>query len=432
MRQLLADKLNDNLLGLWLLVPEHLRLGTWDLVTGWSGQSAEQVEPRLGLQLIHEAALCRSGVRANRSLTQKGLAVLNGLPFLGSDEAIHHLLSSHTVQEGERLQVALAKLRRTLGHFRGKLLAIDPHRMASYSKRHMRRHRKDERSRPRKVSQTYFCLDADTKQPVCFTISSASRTVTQATPELLKLAAEVLLPEPGSCLVLADSEHFTAELLDRISTESPFNLLVPMSKERSLLKRLAAIPAEEFTHRWAGYATAKLPYRPTHSTAGPYYQFVQRLGARSEDWRFNSFACTADLDEVDALSRDYPQRGHIEEFFNAEQSLGWKRGGTLNLNIRYGQMSMALVAQAVIHQLRTRLPEPFSKWNAESLATSLFQGLDGDLRVQGDTIIVTYYNAPHADLLRQHYEGLPEKLAAQQINPRIPWLYNYQLDFRFR
>ena len=29
-RQRLADKISDNMAGLWLLVPEHLRLGTWD------------------------------------------------------------------------------------------------------------------------------------------------------------------------------------------------------------------------------------------------------------------------------------------------------------------------------------------------------------------------------------------------------------------
>lgn len=215
MRQLLADKLNDNLLGLWLLVPEHLRLGTWDLLLGWTGEPSEKIHPRLGLQLIHEAALCRSGVRSNRSLTQKGFAVLNGLPFLGSDEAVHQLLDSHTVAEGQRLQVALGKIRQASGHFQGKLLAIDPHRVPSHSKRHMRRHRKDDRSRPRKMGQIFFCLDVHTGQPV---------SVTQATPDLLDLAAEILRSQPGECLVLADSEHCTAELLDRLHTESPFDL----------------------------------------------------------------------------------------------------------------------------------------------------------------------------------------------------------------
>ena len=34
---LLADKVSGNLLGIFLLVPEHLRLGTWDLLRTWSG-----------------------------------------------------------------------------------------------------------------------------------------------------------------------------------------------------------------------------------------------------------------------------------------------------------------------------------------------------------------------------------------------------------
>ncbi len=49
-----------------------------------------------------------------------------------------------------------------------------------------------------------------------------------------------------------------------------------------------------------------------------------------------------------------------------------------------------------------------------------------------DTIVVTYYNAPNADQLREHYEDLPAKLEAQNISPEVPWLYGYKLDFRFR
>src|SRR4029077_19995936 len=35
-RQLLADKISGNQVGIWLLAPEHLRLGTWDLLCAWS------------------------------------------------------------------------------------------------------------------------------------------------------------------------------------------------------------------------------------------------------------------------------------------------------------------------------------------------------------------------------------------------------------
>ena len=122
----------------------------------------------------------------------------------------------------------------------------------------------------------------------------------------------------------------------------------------------------------------------------------------------------------------------MEEFFNANQALGWNRAGTMNLHIRYGQMSMALVAQAALQQLRQRLGSPFSHWDANHFARDLFFRLEGDVRVTDDTIVITYYNAPHVDQLRPHYENLPEKLRKEGVAAEIPWLYNYKLDFRFR
>src|ERR1700740_3091397 len=74
-RQLLADKISGNHVGVWLLAPEHLRLGTWDLLCAWSRCSAQSVWPRMALHLVHEAAMCLSALRRDRSLTQKGFEV---------------------------------------------------------------------------------------------------------------------------------------------------------------------------------------------------------------------------------------------------------------------------------------------------------------------------------------------------------------------
>ena len=93
---------------------------------------------------------------------------------------------------------------------------------------------------------------------------------------------------------------------------------------------------------------------------------------------------------------------------------------------------MAMLAQAAIHRLRTRLGEPYQHWDAQHMANDIFRGLEGDIRVVRDTIVVTYYNAHNKALLRNHYEGLPEKLRAENVDPRIPWLYGFQLDFRFK
>jgi hypothetical protein len=421
-----------NLAGIWLLVPELLRLGAWDLICGWTARQPQRVEPRLALQLVHEAALCRSGLRHRRALNQRIFEVANGLPFLATDKAVHDLLGAHTVAESMGLQVALGKVRRASGHFRGRLLAVDPHRMPSSSKRHMRLHRQDSRERPAKVAQTFFVVDVETGQPVCFTTGTAARTAATAAEELLNLAADILGTTPGSALVLADSEHFNTELLDHVKTGTNFDLLVPMRDQPALRAQLQALPPEAFQRRWAGYATLQRPYTPQDSQAGPFYQYVQRQGERAEEYWFQAFLCTRDGDEVGELAEGYPKRWHAEEFFNAHQALGWNRGGTCNLNIRYGQMTMALIAQAAIEGVRRRLGRTTTNWDAKHMATAYFAGLEGDLRVEGNTIVVTYYNAPDVEDLREHYEKLPAKLRGEKIDPRIPWLYGFELDFCFR
>lgn len=430
-RQRLADKVSGNLAGVWLLVAEHLRLGTWDLLCGWTGQPAERVEPRLAMQLVQEAAICTRGIRTDRTLHGRGgFELANGLPFVASDLAIHELLAQGSIADTMRLQVALGKIRRVCGHFRGKLLAIDPHRVESYSKRQMRKRAEKASQKPVKMAQTFWVLDADTCQPVCFTTATAAQSVVTATPELLGLAEQILAPVDGQPLVLADSEHFSGELLAELHQRSGFDLLVPIPRQPAHRKRWQSLANDQFTRRWAGYATAKVPYEIKYRHPGRYWEFVERNGERPEDWQFQGFLSTSDRDEVDPLTRDFPHRWHVEEFFNANQALGWDRAGTMNLNIRYGQMTMALLAQAAIHGLRQRLGEPFSTWDANHLAQDLFFRLEGDVRVTDNTVLVTYYNAP--ETLRVHYAQLPTILSKAKINPQVPWLYNYKLDFRFR
>jgi hypothetical protein len=420
------------MMGLWLLIPEHLRLGTWDMLCSWTQQDPAQVEPRLALQLVHEAALCVTGVRQERSLSQKGFELLNGLHFVASDLAIHQLLEARTIDAAKSLQVQLGLVRRARGHFQGKLLAIDPHRVRSYSKRQMCRYGNDQVGKPYKVAPIFFCLDADTHQPVCFTTASSAFSVSQATPPLLSLAATILNPSPGQTLVLADSEHLTAEIVDHCKASACFDLLVPMDNTQSLQKRLRALPESSFTQQWAGFSTTKITHNMKRSLTGTHHVYIQRSGERAHEWQFKAFLSTRDGAEVDALTLSYPRRWHVEEFFNAHQGLGWNRAGTRNLNVRYGQMTMSLLAQAAIYQFRQRLGRPWSETEASHLARSLFQGIDGDIRVSEDTILVTFYNAPEAERMRHHYEGLPQKLAAEHIDPRVPWLYGYKLDFRFK
>ena len=124
----------------------------------------------------------------------------------------------HTVAEAQQLQIALGKIRKASGHYLGELLALDPHRVESFTKRQMRKHKESNSSKNVKVSQTFFVIDAETKQPICFTIGSAARTVTQATPELLQLSNNILNSKAKKTLAMVDAEHYTVRLLEKVKT----------------------------------------------------------------------------------------------------------------------------------------------------------------------------------------------------------------------
>ena len=397
-------------------------------MTAWSGAQATALASRLALQLVHEAALCVSGIRAQRTLGHRGFELLNGLPWVATDRSLHELLDAHSVTDALAFQRALGLTRRALGQYRGALVALDPHHLPAATQREVVPSKAAPEAKTARTQQLFFALDADTEQPLACGLGSSAVTASAGARDVLELVTAIL---PPGGLLLADMEHYTRALLDHCGALDGWDLLVPAPHSAALQRTMQALPVTDFTPLWAGYATATTPY---HLQGGqtPLTLLVQRCGARSEEFTYHGFVTTRQTDQVWPLVQQFPRRWHIEEFFNREQALGWQRSGTLNLNIRVGRASFALLAQAALAITRTALGAPYDAWSAPHLANDLFGHVDGDLRVQRDTIIVTLYNAPNAERLQAAYAGSPQRLAAQGVDPRVPWLYNFKVDFRFK
>lgn len=424
-RELLSNKISGVFVGLWLLVAEHLRLGTWDLIKSWTACNDHDISPRIAMQIVNESALCVSGFRERHCLCNQGFEVLNGLSYVVSDEDVHLLLNKHTVQDAIQMQENLCRLRLIAGHYKWNLLAIDPHRIITYSQRMMPKKRKTPEASPEKMLQTFFCIDAQTGQPLVHTLGSTGLSTTKATIALLEMIGNIL---PHQVLILADKEHFSETLLVSIKDIPLFDAIVP-TPQTSKVKGLAA--SLNYEKMWAGYAIAQTDYLFKGSKK-PFFLLSERIGEIPDKYFYKSFISTTNKDALKMLAEDYDQRWTIEEFFNFEGNLGWNRASTMNLNIRYGKMSLALMAQAANYQLRQKLPAPYKQWTAKSLADNLFRGMDGDIKVVDDTILVTVYNAPKNLNLEQHYKNLPAKLMAENVDPHIPWLFGFKLNFLFK
>jgi len=424
-RELLARKISGTLIGIWLLIPEHLRLGTWDLLKSWTGDSTDGLEPRLSLQMVHEAALCVTGVRESRSLNHQGFEIANGLPFIAADQEIHELLDAHSMEDAKKLQIELALLRKSLGHYNAELIAFDPHRIRTYSRRIMPQKKANPEEPSRPVLQTFFSLDAETGQPMFFTMGSSGKTATKASIELLEMMDLVLILEKNIQL-LADTEHESQVLLDYIIESEKYDILMPGSYKNKLISIIQNLT---YQRHWAGYATAETFYRYENSQHD--FRLIGQRNGESE-YQYKPFIATGNSSSLELITEKFPERWTIEEFFNFEGAMGWDRAATMNLNIRYGKLSLALIAQAAAYQFKKKLPKPYKQWTAKHLADSIFRGIDGDLRVKDDTIIVTLYNVPDSLNLKKYYENLPKKLESEGVNPEIPWLFNYKVDFCFK
>jgi hypothetical protein len=376
------------------------------------------------MQVVNEAALCSNRIRKGNYITHQGFEQLNGLGFLATDQQVHDLLDKHTVGEAQSLQESLALIRSNNGHYQGGLIAIDPHRIKSASQRIMPKKKKQPQEPSWKMLQTFFAVDARTGQPIGCGIGSPGANTARATTGLLGMSALV----SKDALILADKEHFTANLVQYIDQDTDFEFLVPAITTEKIRK---IERAQTYQREWAGYAIAETTF--SFSGRKEKYRLVsQREGETTTDYVYKSFLSLSNKPATVLLGEMYRERWSVEDFFNFDGAMGFDRASTFNLNIRYGKMSLALLAQAATFQLRQKLPKPYNRWNSSHLADAVLNKIDGDIRLKGDTIIVTCYNAPKELNLQNNYQGLPAKLISEGIDPKIPWLYGYKLDFRFK
>jgi len=289
----------------------------------------------------------------------------------------------------------------------------------------MRRQRHDNHSKPAKMAQTFFAIDADTHQPVCFITGTSSRTVTQAR-RVVEAGADILQPQPHQTLVLADAEHFTAQLLDDVHEQTCFDLSCPCPP--TLSGAATASHSRGAVHpSLGGYATASC-LSAQAGGHGPFFQFVQRLGERPRNGPLKPFW-------PPPTERKSPRSPRLPTTLARRRVLQCHQpsAGTAapRTSIFATSHDPGPGRSSLISQLRS-VWRNGRRLGCEPPGSGHLPGNRRRPARQRRNILVTCYNAPHADRLRDLYEDLPAKLEDEHLDPRIPWLYNFKLDFRFR
>jgi len=197
-------------------------------------------------------------------------------------------------------------------------------------------------------------------------MSSTGLPTSKATCELLDATHQIL---KSKALVVADKEHFTKEIINHANKHHDFDILIPALN----IPRIKKIyPSLSYKRKWAGFAIAETRYN-FENDQEEYRLIVQRIGEKQDEYEYKSFLTTSKKEARTLICENYDKRWSVEEFFRFENELGISRASTFNLNIRYGKLALALMAQAATYQLRKKMNEDYQKWGSQLKAYQKFQ-----------------------------------------------------------
>ena len=128
----------------------------------------------------------------------------------------------------------------------------------------------------------------------------------------------------------------------------------------------------------------------------------------------------------------YQKRWRIENFFNENIFLGLDRLPSLALNAIQTALTLKMVSFHLIDNFRKNLPKPFSTMKPESIYQHFIQSVQGKAQIKKDKLQIDVYGFQHRDVVVPLFKNLEQKLIAQKIDTRCPWLNDHPLNFSFK
>jgi len=128
----------------------------------------------------------------------------------------------------------------------------------------------------------------------------------------------------------------------------------------------------------------------------------------------------------------YRRRWGIENLFNENTFLGLDRLPSLELNAIQTALTLKMISFHLIDNFRKNLPKPSCTMKPESIYRHFVQGVQGKTQIKKDELHVDVYGFQHRDVVAPLFKNLEQKLIAQNIDPRCPWLNDHVLSFSFK
>ena len=422
---LLKKGLTSTSVGGFFFIPYLLQLNIFDLFEKMGKPKLEGVpNENLAIGFVFESLFgYTKGIRSIDSVSRADFALLAGLPFLPSPATQYRYLQSVSCKSALDFQVALGKKLVALGQITpGPPINIDGHNVPTYSRKEMKQSYLTKEGRYGKAIRCFYTQDQTSKKPLIAMATYSGTSVAQATDEIAVRTRDIL---DGRYMLVADKEWYIGRLIQELHEQYGISILVPVKKSSSRVAEFESISFDKY--HTSEFGTIAAVYTTMKDFKGPLQMFLKR----QPDGKMFGLITPEQTLESESAMPTYTKRWRIEGFFNENDFLGINRLPSLNLNAIQTMLCFRLVAYHVMDNLRNGLGEDYASKTPESIYREFISGVQGRIELKSDTIVVHVYNFKHEHAIASIMSNLEVKLEKANVNPRIPWLGNRRLAFRF-
>jgi len=379
---------------------------------------------RIALGIIFESIFgYTDGIRAVDSVSRADFGLLAGLPFLVSPSSQYRFLQSVKMKDAINFQVALGKHLVNLGQVTpGAPVNIDGHNLKTFSRKAMKRSFITKEGRYGKAIRTFYTQDQESKKPLVALATYSGTTVSQITRKMVNLTREVI---GQNFLLVADKEWYCGRLIHELNKQYGVTVLTPVKRSPKRIEEFDSVPLDKYDDTvWGNVSTL---YTTMPNFDGPLLLFLKK---QSTGKYFALITSAHDMTSNIAMPT-YSKRWRIENFFGDNAFLGINRLPSLNLNAIQTMLSLRLLSFHMVDNFRHDLGPAFKNKTPEIIHREFVNGVQGRIQLRGDIIEVSVYGFEHDAAAAAILTNLDAKLETAGVDPRIPWLGNRRLRFKF-
>jgi len=426
LQELLRKGFTTSCAGGFFFLPYLQELEIHSLLEKFCLPKKEGIPPeRIALQLVCEALFGYTrGIRTLDPISQADFGALSGLPFLCSPSTEYRFLTGIPMENSEQFQISLGTHLLARGQIASKIVNMDAHSIPLFSRKEMKASYLSQEKIYGKAIRAFYTQDQGGGKPLFVQACYSGTTAGQATPALVEATQTIL---GGTFLSVTDKEWYVGQLLDHLDKIYNLEILLPVKRTAKRRQEMESIDFQTLKAKTGEPPLATL-FTALDGFTGRLRLFVKR---NPDGTLFGLITNKKYLRPTSAM-KIYSRRWKIENWFQENGFLGLNCLPSLELHAIQAALTLRLVAYHLVDNFRMNLDSPFAKMTPELIHRHFIQGVQGKVQLKKEQIHIDIYGFRHQAAVRNIFTNLEEKLVAQRIDPRVPWLNGYKLHFEFK